>query len=57
MYKCLDCNREFDSPERYQGDCEFFWGRPTYDYYEGCPYCKSEDIEEISEDEDEKYDY
>lgn len=52
-YYCYDCNREFDTPIRYQGDCELFWGRPTYDYYAGCPYCKSEDIEEISEDEDD----
>ena len=51
MYRCDGCKRKFDTPISYQGDCEIYYGRPTYDYYDGCPYCKSEDIEEIEEED------
>ena len=44
MYKCNDCQREFEKTERYIREKGEFWGAPYTEYYEGCPYCESEDI-------------
>lgn len=46
MYRCDNCEKEFEEPERCSVSGEF-WGAPFTEYYRGCPYCKSNDISEI----------
>ncbi len=56
MFKCNECGRRFEDPMMFNGETEEFWGRPSTEKYEGCPYCKSDDFfdeDEEEEDEDE----
>ena len=52
MLKCNECGRRFEDPMMFNGETEEFWGRPSTEKYEGCPYCKSDDF--IDEDEEEE---
>lgn len=52
MFKCNDCGRTFREDEivtfqDYRGE---FWGQPCSETCYGCPHCKSEDFEKVSED-------
>ena len=47
MYRCNECDKEFEDTKRYAGDSGEYWGAPCTQYYEGCPYCRSEYISEI----------
>lgn len=47
MYRCLDCEKEFEEPDEYPGMSGEYWGKPFQEYYQGCPYCKSDNIAEI----------
>lgn len=47
MYKCNNCDKEFEETKKYAGDSGEFWGASYIEYYDGCPYCKSNDISEI----------
>lgn len=54
-YKCESCGREFDGDEmatvqEHVGD---FWGAPAYESWGACPDCKSTDIYELEEDEED----
>lgn len=47
MYRCFDCDKEFEEPIRlpvFEGE---YWGAPFVEYGECCPYCKSDDIAEV----------
>lgn len=46
MYRCNNCDKEFEESKRCSISGEF-WGAPFTEYYSGCPYCKSNDISEI----------
>lgn len=48
-YKCNDCNCEFDEPDSYEEYMGEFWGTPAYETFYRCPYCKSDDYEEVEE--------
>jgi DNA-directed RNA polymerase subunit RPC12/RpoP len=53
MYRCNDCKWEFDEPHR---EVEIHWEvpPPNKEYFYLCPICKSDDYEEINEDDDEE---
>jgi len=59
MYKCLNCGKLFDEPtvERINA-ADYFGveknGREEIFNIEECPYCGSEDIEEIDDEEDDE---
>lgn len=53
MFRCLECDAEFEEPVRYEEDRGEFWGRPVTETMWGCPMCHGE-YEEIKEDEDEE---
>jgi hypothetical protein len=47
MYICKDCGEVFaecDTRSEYRGEC---FGFPAYEDYACCPYCESDDIEEV----------
>lgn len=50
-YKCNDCEREFDEPESYEEYMGEFWGSPAYETFYYCPFCGSDDYEEVSDEE------
>lgn len=54
--KCLDCDRTFDEEEAETrsenvGD---FWGSPAYQTINICPFCRSDEIIEPEEDDEEE---
>lgn len=51
MFQCEDCGKIFEEPARYPDFIGEFWGAPFTKYYDSCPYCKSEEIEEAAEDD------
>lgn len=54
MYICNDCKQEFDEPEtdgEYMGE---WFGFPSYQIIDVCPFCRSDDIEELNEEEKEE---
>ena len=47
MFRCNDCENEFYEPEiikEYRGQ---FWGMPAYEDVYCCPFCQSDDYEEV----------
>lgn len=54
MLKCNDCGRKFDEPATYSECVGEFWGTPAYENWAICPYCKSDEIEEYDEKEDDE---
>ncbi len=46
-YKCNECEAEFNEPDSYSECMGEFWGMPAYEYFDCCPVCKSDDIEEL----------
>ena len=53
MFKCNECGKTFEEPDRWKEASEF-WGRRGYVTVCGCPYCQSGDYEEYDPDEDEE---
>lgn len=60
MWKCNNCNYEFDEPNQIETTYEAMYGMAS-EFGDKtpvtvliCPKCKDEDIEEIKEDEDEE---
>lgn len=51
MYKCNDCGKRFEEPKITQESRGEYWGAPCWEMYSVCPYCKSDDIDEETEDE------
>lgn len=55
-YKCYDCGKVFDEEDAgtyYESRGEF-WGAPCSERMSCCPFCRSDDIEEYEETEDEE---
>ena len=50
-FKCYKCGETFDEPATRSERIGEFWGTPAYMDFNICPYCHSDDVEEISEDE------
>lgn len=57
MYQCKDCKREFREPEfiREREIIDYGIGREWVTLWEGevCPYCESDKIEEMSDEDDD----
>lgn len=60
MWKCNNCKKEFESPketlttyENYYGVSMEFASKTPATFLE-CPFCNDEDIEEITDEEDEE---
>lgn len=56
MYKCNECEKRFVEPEEEKTTYEIYYGIPegrTPLIINKCPYCKSEDIQEMEIKEDE----
>lgn len=53
MYKCNDCGEIFYEPAEYQENVGEFWGAPAYQTFTECPFCHSDDYEEIKEDQEQ----
>ena len=54
-YKCCKCKTIFDedmakTQSEYMGE---FWGSPAYESYLVCPNCRTEEIEEYKEEEND----
>ena len=54
-YKCYDCGEEFDEPATRRELVGEFWGTPAYDNFDCCPRCRSDEIEEVFEDDETDY--
>lgn len=61
MFTCRDCGSIFDEPESieycyedYCGVSGILSGR-HYGNYDGCPFCGSDDIRSVPEEDDEDY--
>ncbi len=52
MFKCNECGAEFYEPDTYRDWIGDFWGIPAYEEFAICPVCKSEDFEEVDDNED-----
>lgn len=44
MYICLDCDREFETPDTAAGEQLEHFGVPCRDAYAACPFCGNADI-------------
>ncbi len=53
--KCYDCGEIFDEEDAdaVREKVGEFWGAPAYKNYNACPQCRSTDLEEYHENEDE----
>ena len=54
MYKCCDCGKTFDMPKVVKECIGEYWGLPYFEEFGYCPYCNSDDFEDITEQEDKK---
>ena len=59
MYRCKDCRKEFENPisktmtyEDYYGVYDLFNNSKGHITIQSCPYCSSEDLEEIDNFDD-----
>jgi len=52
MVRCTCCNEEFEEDEIRQRSDNVgeFWGQAAYMNVDVCPYCGSEDLEEVVEE-------
>lgn len=50
MFKCNECGAEFYEPDKYSEYMGEFWGFPAYDYFPCCPVCRSDEIEEVEDE-------
>ena len=56
-YRCIDCEQEFDEPEKVQESRGEFWGMPAYETVYYCPYCGGDVADNDEEDYDEEEEY
>lgn len=49
MYKCIDCQAEFEEPDMIRECIGEYQGQPAYEYRAICPLCGSYDFEELKE--------
>lgn len=53
VYKCWICNREFDAPKTYHYREDMNGEGAWQDFYVNCcPYCGSDEIDELTEQEE-----
>lgn len=52
MYKCIDCQAEFEEPDMERECMGEYHGQPAYGYRAICPLCGSCDFEEVVDDGD-----
>lgn len=53
MFKCNDCNYVFEEPQKIRESRGEYWGAPCWETWYVCPNCKSNDYDEVKEQEDE----
>lgn len=55
-YKCYDCGEVFDGEDADTvSECVGeFWGTPAYMDYVACPFCRSTDVTEYTESDEEE---
>lgn len=46
-YICNDCGSEFNEPDTHRVYMGEFWGMPAYEELLCCPVCKSDEFEEV----------
>lgn len=49
MYRCLDCDAEFEEPKTIYGESLEHFGRPCREVWAVCPMCGSDQIEELED--------
>lgn len=49
MYKCIDCQAEFEEPDMERECMSEHHGQPAYEYRAICPLCGSYDFEEVTD--------
>lgn len=60
MYHCFNCNEDFYEPEKVHTTYERYYGvSDEFRYHtpmtiDVCPYCGSDEIEEMDDDEEEE---
>lgn len=60
MYKCWNCGQEFDEPASRNESYESYYGVgswfPDHHYFTfvSCPFCDSEDFEEVEDEEEDE---
>lgn len=47
MFKCNDCENSFEELHTYRECMGEFWGMPAYEEFSCCPFCGSDDYEEV----------
>ena len=54
--KCCDCGEVFteEDADVVSENVGEFWGAPAYMDYNACPNCRSTDLEDYTEEEDEE---
>lgn len=53
---CNDCENGFDEYDEVEEDRGEFWGMPAYETMYYCPFCGSEDFDEVEEEDEEDED-
>lgn len=47
MYKCMNCQQMFDSPNCVLDSVSEYWGATAHHYTSVCPFCASDEYEEM----------
>lgn len=47
MYQCMNCGQTFDSPKTVTDFYSEYWGAPARHTTTVCPYCESDDFDEM----------
>ena len=56
MFKCNDCNSTFHHPKTVRESMGEHFGFPSYEFFDVCPVCGSEDWDELNDWDDEDED-
>lgn len=51
-FRCNDCGNYFEEYEEVEEDRGEFWGMPAYETMYYCPFCGSEDFDEVKEEDE-----
>ena len=54
MLRCNECGYEFTEPDTYRELIGEFWGFPAYQDFGCCPECRSDDYEEVYDEEEDE---
>lgn len=47
MWHCMECGAEFELPARRREDVGEYMGRPAYEDFYACPFCGSDEVDEM----------